>query len=247
MNIRELFPVIDINLETKKAVLNQKAREEFEFSLDELQSKLKNVDFNKKIDFIYIGQYFYAINIVKKDTNIFLCFSKVEDKDIPFSTFRTNKGFSIDVYHKEMLKEFLEKFLSLKKRYGTFNIKFLYFKIEFTKDIASRLKRDFLNKILKYTIAITRSSDVVGQITEYSFGIILTNASNDGANVVANKIIKYIAELNGENEHRLIEVFGALAHELFILKNSDFDKLIEELDKRAQFITIGYRLKEIVK
>jgi len=247
MNIKELFPIIDINLETKKAVLNKKAREEFELSLDELQMKLKNLDFNKKIEFIYIEEYLYIINIIKEaKNNIILCFSKVEDKNLPFSTFRTEKGFNIDIYSKEMVKEFLEKFLSIKKRYGTFSIKFLYFKLDFTKTISPKLKREFLNKILKYTIAITRSSDVVGQITEHSFGVILTNASNEGANVVADKIIKYISELNVENEHRLIEVYGALAHELFILKNLDFDKLIEELDNRSKFITMGYKLQDIV-
>ncbi len=74
MNIKELFPIIDINLETKKAVLNKKAREEFELSLDELQMKLKNLDFNKKIEFIYIEEYLYIINIIKEaKNNIILC------------------------------------------------------------------------------------------------------------------------------------------------------------------------------
>ena len=247
MNIREIFPVIDVNMETKKAVLNQKAKEEFELSLDELQIKLKNIDFNKKIDFIYIGNYLYAINIVKGIKNMVLCFSKIEDTNLSFSTFKTETGFDIDIYPKEILKEFLEKFLAIKRRYGTFNIKFLYFTLTFTKDIAPKLKRDFLNKILKYTVAITRSSDVVGQITEYSFGIILTNVSNDGANVVADKIIRYISELNVENEYRLIEVYGALAHELFIMKNLDFDKLIEKLYEKSQFITLGLKLEDIVQ
>jgi len=244
MNIKKLFPIIHINIETNKAVLNDLAKELFE-NVNEIEEMIKNIDLNKKTDFAYISNQLYLVNILKGIKTINLIFSQIEDSSLV--SIHTDQGVNIDIYKKDVLREFLEKFLALKRRYGGFNVKFLYLKVDFTLNLSLRLKREYLHKILKYTIAVTRSSDVVGQITENSFGIILTNSTSNGANVVSNKILKFVSELNTENKKRVIEVYGTLAHELFILKNTNFEEFIKELDEHSEFITLGIKLKELIK
>jgi PleD family two-component response regulator len=106
------------------------------------------------------------------------------------------------------------------------------------------IQKEIIENILKYTIAVTRSSDVVGQLNESAFGIILTNATIEGANVVAEKITKYISEINFNNETRMVDVSAILAHEMFILKNSNFDDMLKTLDEESSFISVGIKLKE---
>jgi len=246
MNIKEHFAIINIKVKTKKAVLNELAKKIFR-DIKEIEEIMKKIDLNKKVDFTYVLDKLYVVNILKEENDIYLLFSEVENNSIVFNNFHTDKeGVDISLYQKEVLREFLEKFLALKRRYGGFKIKFLYLKIDFTLDLSLSLKRRILHKILKYTVAVTRSSDVVGQITENSFGIILTNATSDGANIVVNKILKFVSEINSESDKKLIEVHGALAHEIFILKNTDFNDFITKLEKNSKFITEGMKLKELV-
>ena len=248
INIRELFPIIEINMETQKANLNAKAKEEFEDVLDEIVDIIKSLDFDKKMQFAYIGNNFYAINIIKGIKYLYLCFTKLDDTDISKHTIKgKNSSVAVDVYSKDILKEFLEKFLALKRRYGGFHIKLLYLRVEFVIDVKRDIKREFVEKILKYTVAVTRSSDVVGQLGENSFGIILTNANTDGANVVAEKITKYISEINFDHDKRILDLYACLTHELFILKHTDFEELIDLVDKNTQFLTVGIKLKELVQ
>jgi len=243
INLPELFPIIHINLADNRASLNDLARELFKDK--NIQEVVQKINVNKKIDFLYLDTTLYTILIFKGVKNLYLLFVEVEDSGM--ISLKTDKNVDVEIYKREMLNEFLEKFLALKRRYGGFTIKFLYFKIEFSLNISNKLKEKYIREILKYTLAVTRSSDVVGQISEMSFGVILTNANLDGANVVAKKILKFIAELNKEFEKRLIETYAILAHEVFILKNRDFNELVKSLDENSEFITIGINLKEIVK
>jgi len=243
IKLQELFPIIHIDLTLSKAVLNEKAKAIFD--KDEIESIIKKIDLEKKVDFCYIGNKLYVVNIIKGLKNLYLLFSEIEDTSIAFNTLKSEGNIGVDLYQKEVLKEFLEKFLALKRRYGGFSIKFLYLRIDFTLNISSKLKREFLHNISKYMVAVTRSSDVVGRISENKFGIILTNSNSDGANVVASKIIKHIVELNNENDKRLIEVYAALAHEIFILKNTNFNEFVNLLDEKSEFITLGIKLKEV--
>jgi len=246
INIKELFPIIHIDIGSNKAILNDKAKDLFN-DKREIEEIIKKIDLDKKVDFCYVGNKVYVVNIISGIKNIYLLFSEVEGDKIAMNTFHTDKGMRIELYQKDVLREFLEKFLALKRRYGGFNIKFLYLKMDFTLNLSADLKREYLHKILRYMLGVTRSSDVVGQITENSFGIILTNATSEGANVVANKILKFIAELNTEHEKRLIEVYGSLAHEVFILKNTDFNEFVLKLEENSEFITVGIKLKELLK
>ena len=245
IKLQELFPIIHIDLTFNKAVLNEKAKAIFD--KDEIESIIKKIDLEKKVDFCYIGNKLYVVNIIKGLKNLYLLFSEVEDTSIAFNTLKSEGNIGVDLYQKEVLKEFLEKFLALKRRYGGFNIKFLYLRIDFTLNLSVKIKRQFLHNIAKYMVAVTRSSDVVGQIAENKFGIILTNATSEGANVVASKIIEYIAGLNADTERRIMEVYGCLAHEVFILKHPDFNELVELLDENSEFITVGIKLKEVLK
>ena len=245
IKLQELFPIIHIDLTFNKAVLNEKAKAIFD--KDEIESIIKKIDLDKKVDFIYIGNRLYVVNIIKGLKNLYLLFSEVEDTSIAFNTLKSEGNIGVDLYQKEVLKEFLEKFLALKRRYGGFNIKFLYLRIDFTLNLSVKIKRQFLHNIAKYMVAVTRSSDVVGQISENKFGIILTNATSEGANVVASKIIEYIAGLNADTERRIMEVYACLAHEVFILKHPEFNELVDLLDENSEFITVGIKLKEMLK
>jgi len=245
MNIQELFPVIHINLMTNKATINSKADKIFK-NKKEIEDILKQIDFDKKIDFCYIDEYLYVITIIRIKDDVYLLFSIIEDDSIILNKLKTNKGNNIEIYQKDAIKEFLEKFLALKKRYGGFSIKFLYLKIEFTRKLDLNLKHNILHEILDYSISVTRNSDVVGQISESSFGIILTNASIEGVNVVVDKILKYISELNLKSSQRVVEVYAALAHEIFILKHTNFDELVSLLDENTEFINVGIKIKELI-
>ena len=246
INLKELFPIIHIDIESQKAVLNPLAKKLFK-DVKEIEEIIKKINLKKKVDFCYISNRLYVVNIVGGIKNLYLLFSEVEDNKIAVNTFHTDKGLAIELYQKDVLKEFLEKFLALKRRYGGFNIKFLYLNVNFTLNLSNDLKRKYLHKILKYMLGVTRSSDVVGQVSENAFGIILTNVTSDGANVVSDKILKFIAELNTAHDRRLIEVYATLSHEMFIFKNADFDELIDNLKSHSEFITVGIKLKEVLK
>lgn len=245
MKIKDLFAVVHINLLTNKAILNDKAEKIFK-DKKKISDIVKQIDFNKKIDFCYIDEKLYVINIIKGGNDIYLLFSEVEDDSIVLNKLQTERGIDIEVYQRDAIREFLEKFLALKKRYGGFNIKFLYLKIDFTRKLALDIKHNILHQILKYTISVTRSSDVVGQISENSFGIILTNSTKDGVNVVVNKVLKYISELNLQSSQKVVEVYAALAHEMYILKHTNFDELVSLLDENVEFINVGMKLKELI-
>jgi len=245
INIKELFPVIHIDLQSQKAILNELARKIFK-DKKEITDIISKINLKKKVEFSYVGHKLYVVNIISGVTNLYLLFSEIKDNKIAVNTFQTDNGTDIELYQKDVLKEFLEKFIALKKRYGGFNLKFLYLKMDFTLDLSDELKREYLHKILKYMLGITRSSDVVGQINENTFGIILTNATSEGANTVSDKILKYIVELNNEEERRLIEVYGALAHEVFIFKHTEFEEFVKRLDENSEFITFGMKLTELI-
>jgi GGDEF domain-containing protein len=248
IRLKEIFPTIEINTETNKAILNEKAQELFSNNLDDVLETIKQLDFNKKIVFAYIGRKFFAINVIRGIKFIYLLFTEATDASYVFNSIQTpNSKVAVDVYSRDILREFLEKFLALKRRYGGFHIKFLYLKIDFVVNVKKKIQREFIANILKYTIAITRSSDVVGQIDESSFGIILTNASSEGANIVADKITRYISDINVDHDKRVLDLYASLGHELFVLKYADFDELIKKLDMEAEFITVGSKLKEVVR
>ena len=248
IKVREIFPTIEIEIGNNRALLNQKAKEIFENDIDEIPSVIKDLDLSKKMAFSYIGKKFYAINIIKGLKFIYLLFTEIEDAEYIFNSINSgNSSIGVSVYSKEVLREFLEKFLSLKRRYGGFHIKFLYLRINFVIDVKKDIQKEFVENILKYTVAVTRSSDVVGQIDETSFGIILTNSNREGANIVAEKITKYIADINFNNDKRIVDANASLAHEMFILKHSHFNELIKVLDENANFITVGTQLKELIK
>jgi len=246
MDLKELFAIIQINISTNKAILNEKAKKIFT-TKEEIEKVIKCMDLNKKVEFSYVGKDLYVINILKDKNNIYLLFSKVENDSIIFNTLKSENSIGVDLYQKEILREFLEKFLALKRRYGGFSIKFLYLRIEFVLDLSTEIKRGLLHQITKYMMAVTRSSDVVGQISENEFGIILTNARSEGANILVSKIVKFISEINNQNEKRIIEAHAALMHEILILKNTDFNGFIDKLRQNASFITVGMKLKELIK
>jgi GGDEF domain-containing protein len=224
--------------------LNEKAQEEFLGK--DINNILSNINFNKKIEFVYVCQDLYAVNILNSDYTL-LIFTKITDAQNLLKTTRNDeKNNEIEMYSKDILKEFLDKFMALKKRYGGFNIKLLYLKIDFTMNFKKEIEQQALNSILKYTVGITRSSDVVGQINQKSFALILTNPSTEGANIIADKINKYIVEINLKNGQRVIEVYGATINELFLLKHSDFNEVIKVAEDKSRFITHGSKLVEVI-
>ena len=235
--------LITIRIKDNKATLNKKAENEFQGK--DIKSILLNINLNKEIEIIYISKDLYAVNIIKADIYI-LIFTKITDTQNLLKTIRNDeKNNKIELYSRDMLKEFLEKFLALKKRYGGFHIKVLYLKINFTINFKQEIEQKALNSILKYAIAITRSSDVIGEISQRSFAIILTNPSTEGANIISNKINDYITKINLNNGRRIIEVYGATINELFLLKH-DFDDIITKADKESHFIQVGSKLIEII-
>jgi len=233
-----------ILIANNKATLNKKAKQEF--AGQDIKNILSKIDLKKQIEFIYVGHDLYAINILKSDY-ILLIFTKITDAQNLLKTTRNDSNNNeIEMYSKDMLKEFLDKFLALKKRYGGFSIKLLYLKIDFTLNFKKEIKQQALNSILKYTLGITRSSDVVGQIDETSFLLILTNPSTEGANIVADKITEYITKINLSNGKRVIEVYASIVNELFLLKHPNFDKIIKMADKESRFIVKGSKLLEVI-
>ena len=245
-NIERLFPIIELNLETKKATLNEKAKESFKDSIDDIYDFLKRINLKKESEFVYIKNNLYFVNIVKGIKYIYLFFFKIDDKSTLLNILKSSEGKDIKVYPKEILKEFLYKFIALKKRYGGFNLKFLYLKINFTQDLKLKIKEDIIYKIIKNSLKVIRTSDIVGQINENSFGIILTNSSLEGTNIVTEKIIKFINEINVENQKRLVEVYASVAAEILIMKKTDFDEFIKELDENSRFTTSGNNIKLVV-
>jgi GGDEF domain-containing protein len=242
MDILDTMPTILIV--NNEVTLNDKAKEEFKNQ--NITHIIDRVNLKKEIEIISVGNELYAVNILK-DNYYLLLFTKITNVQSLLTTTRNDeKNREIEIYSKYMLQEFLEKFLALKRRYGGFSIKFLYLKIDFTIDVAESMKKRVLNSILKYSIAITRSSDVVGEISENSFGIILTNPSSEGATIISEKINSYIAEMNIENGKRVIEVYGVTVHELFLLKYMEFNKIIKEAEENARFIRKGMRLRELM-
>ena len=242
MEILDTIPTILIV--DKEVTLNDKAKEEFKNQ--NIANIINRINIKKEIEIISVGEELYAVNILK-DGYYLLLFTKITNVQSLLTTTRNDeKNREIEIYSKYMLQEFLEKFLALKRRYGGFSIKLLYLKIDFTIDVAESMKKKVLNSILKYSIAITRSSDVVGEISENSFGIILTNPSSEGATIISEKINSYIAEMNVENGKRVIEVYAVTIHELFLLKHMEFNKIIKEAEENARFIRKGMRLRELM-
>jgi GGDEF domain-containing protein len=227
-----------------EATLNEKAKEEFK-DID-ISTILTNIDFSKNIEFAYVCKDLYAVNVLKSNY-VLLIFTKITDAEhLLKTTTKYDKNNDIEMYSKDVLKEFLDKFLALKKRYGGFHIKFLYLKIDFTLNFKSEVEQQALNSILKYTLGITRSSDVVGQINQKSFAIILTNPSTEGANIITDKINNYISQINLKNGKRVIEVHGATVNELFLLKHINFDEIINAAEEKSRFITHGSKLIEVI-
>jgi len=245
MNLQYFFSIIQIDKSTSKAVLNESAKQIF-LTKEEIEEFVKSINLNKKVEFIYFKKNLYVINILEDASNIYLLFSKIEDDSLIFSTLTSDNNVE-DIYQKEILKEFLDKFLALKKRHGGFNIKFLYFKIDFVLNISIGIRKNLLQKFIKYIKSIIRSSDIIGQISENEFGIIITNSNKKGADIIISKITKYISDLNIEYGRRIIEVKSVLANEIVILKYSKFDKFIKVLNENSEFITVGIKLKELIK
>jgi len=244
MILKDSCPFIHLDLETNKAVLNEHAQLLFK-DKQQIQEVIKKLNLNNKTDFIYISSQLYLVLILKNETKVEIFF--IETKDKGTLAIHQDEQVDVDVYKKEVLSGFLEKFLLLKKRYGGFNIKFLYFKINFQVDLDSETKQKYLRKLLHYISGIIRGSDVLGQIDENSFGVILTNAKKDGAYIIVDKIIKLVNEINEKNNMKVIELYAALAHELFILQNDDFDSLVNLLEENSEFITTGRLIKELIK
>jgi len=119
-------------------------------------------------------------------------------------------------------------------------------KINFTQDLKTDIKENLIYKIINNSLKVIRASDIVGQINENSFGIILTNSSLEGTNIVTEKIIKFINEINVENQKRLVEVYASVGAEIFMMKKPDFDEFIKELDENSRFTTSGNNLKLVV-
>ncbi|NPA55107.1 MAG: hypothetical protein GXO40_01935 [Epsilonproteobacteria bacterium] len=237
MNIAEFLPIAELEKSLKRAKLNEHAKRIFSDKKD-LEEFIVNLNLDKSVDVMFVKDKYYMLNIIKTES-IYILFTETDNANVAFNSMQTKQGVNVDVYQRAVLREFLEKFLALKKRYGGFNIRFLYLRLRFTMDIDLELKKEFVHKILKYTIAMTRNSDVVGQLSENSFGVILTNEVGKSANVVVDKILKYITDLNAQHQERIIEVYGALAHELFILKYPEFETLIAKLEENSEFVTVG--------
>jgi len=246
-NIEVLFPIIRLNLETKKATLNEKAQKEFKDELEKIQDFLKRLDLNKKAEFIYLKNNLYFINIKKGIKYTYLFFSEIDDESTLLNLLKSKEGRDIEVYPKEILKEFLFKFIALKKRYGGFNLKFLYLKIEFTQSLKYEIQQNYIHRIIDNSLKIIRTSDVVGQISENSFGLILTNSSSEGVNIIIEKIINLINDINVENQKKILEIYAVVASEIFIFKNSNFNVFIDELDSKSRPIRVGDDLSFIFK
>ena len=257
-NIKNFFPVVQINTVAKKATFNDKAKKLFA-GVQGIEKLIRGIKLDKDTDVVEIANKLYCVKIIKQSEIVMLVFSKLDDdvldglvaKVNPAPVSVGNSDEHLDS-QKESLKAVLSKFLALKKRYGGFNVKFLYLKIEFTLDLYKKIREELLEKIMLHTDAKTRNSDAVGQLSEDSFGLILTNVTTDGANLVLEKILKYVSEINVQNGRRLIQVKASLAHEMLILrylldKNTDFDDLVKHLAAHAEYVTVGKKVKECMK
>jgi GGDEF domain-containing protein len=240
MNIKKFLPVIELNVKTNKAILNQKARILFKDLEDKVGTLIKSLDLSKSLEYIYIANKLYMIE------NIVLIFHKIDDTSMFCPEFKKEKD-ELVLLPRYMLNRFLDKFLALKKRYGGFHIKFLYLKIDFILKINEDLKQKFIKDITQYLLSVTRNSDVVGLIEQNVFGLILTNPSLTGGNIIANKIIKYINDFNLKQGMKVMEAYGVLGHELFILKQTDFDEFLDTLEKNAVVIQQHKQVKELIK
>jgi hypothetical protein len=244
----KLFPIIRIDLNTKKAVLNDTALASFKDNMKDISVLLKRVYLNEEISECgYIGNKLYFIKLLKDEESIYILFISIDDKVNLLNRLTNKEGKHIDLYPKDALKEFLNKFLALKRRYGGFFVQFLYMKIEFLDNIDRDLKMDYVHDILKYTLGVIRSSDVLGQISDNSFGLVLTQAEECSVGVVTDKILNFIMNLNYKSGKILLEVYGSLGTELLLVRNLNFDELISKLDEKSKLITIGSSLPLIFK
>ena len=255
MNVKNFFPVVQINTVAKKATFNEKAKQLFT-GVQGIEKLIKSIKLDKDTDVVEIAKKLYCVKIIKQNEIVMLIFSKLDD-DVLDGLLEKIDAAPINAddhltQQKESLKAVLTKFLALKKRYGGFNVKFLYLEIDFTLDLYKKIREEFLEKIMTHTDAKTRNSDAVGQLSEHSFGLVLTNVTTDGANFVLEKILKYVSEINVQNGKRLIEVKASLAHEMLILKylldqNKDFDDLVKHLAAHAGYVTVGKKVRECMK
>jgi len=256
MNVKNFFPVVQINKIAKKAVFNEKAKQLFD-GVQGIEKLIRGIKLNKDTDIVEIATKLYCVKIIKQNEIVMLIFSKLEDDVLKELLEKINVSPVVDTNsdlekQKESLKAVLSKFLALKKRYGGFNVKFLYLKVEFTLDVYKKIRDELLEKIMMYTDSKTRNSDALGQLSEDSFGLILTNVTTDGANLVLDKILKYVSEVNVQNGTRLIQIKASLGHEMLILKylldrNKDFEDLVKHLAAQAEYVTIGKKLRECMK
>jgi hypothetical protein len=244
----QLFPIVRMDLNTKKAVLNDTALASFKNSMKDVTAILKRIYLNENsVECSYIGDTLYFIKLIKDESSIDILFISIDNKMSLLNRLTDKQGENIDLYPKDALKEFLTKFLALKKRYGGFFVEFLYMKVEFLDNMDRDAKIDYVHDILKYTLGVIRSSDVLGQISDNSFGLILTQAEECSMDVVTDKILKFITTLNYKSGKLLLEVYGSLGKELLLIRNLNFDELIDKLDEKSKLITVGSSLPVIFK
>ena len=247
-SLNKFLPIIEIDLKNKQAILNEKAKVEFKECINEIQPIIKSVYLHKRgAGYTYIGKNLYFVKLLEAEDKIDILFIKIDDKSTLLNKVVDSKGNYIDVYPKDALREFLEKFLALKNRFGGFYVQFLYLRLGFLDIFETELKQKVLGDTLKYCMGITRSSDVVGRINEDSFGIILTQAQGCNANLLVDKIMNFIISSNYNDKKLVVEVYGALASELFILKNLDFEVLLSKLKSKAKLIQKGGNVPLIFK